>query len=366
MADLGQIDLGPKGLAEDFLITTDQWLTVQVGMARLLYGKRMGLDDADYRDATAIARAWLLDVSLTTSTLVEDLRSYGQAHTNKFADDRGAGNVNQLRADLSDLHGMATAMQQRAQQIFGKLAGLAQSCVSLKNNLIDAQMWTDDLDTQLSTLQSIIEKMEGIWGALASDLNELAAITDIGQLSNIMIKVKDKTALREWQTVVDEANAFLANAVKIPQTPQGFGQNFTGREGNSFSAGLCGDMERSLELGEATGWYVAPSGDSFNYIFAADSWQCLTAERDSNTGFLFPKLGNASDTDNQKWQLVRTGGENDTSLFIVSKANGQCLASEADEDGDAHLLTTHLMDRSFDGHSYDSGVTNLRWEVWSN
>jgi hypothetical protein len=122
-------------------------------------------------------------------------------------------------------------------------------------------------------------------------------------------------------------------------------------------------MENGLQLGGATDWYLMKCSDGSNYILAADSWQCLTAERDRNTGFLYPALRNADGDDNQHWMFVPAtpGGEQ---IFIVSKANGQCLASEADEDGGAHLLTTQLVDRSRDGQSYDSGKANLRWRIW--
>lgn len=360
--DLDKINLGPQDLASAFLISPEQWLRLQVGMARLLYGKRLGLTDGDYEAGRSLAREWLQGAGSQSFLLVERLRDYGSLHTQKFAADRTIGDVSQLRSDISDLHGLASTTQSSAQDVFNALQRMGQEIAALKTQLLEHGMWAADLDTNLDVMQNVIQKMMGLWGALAADLNDLAEATKTLPLSAIMTKVKDGAALREWNTVVGEANSFLANAVQIPSDAHRFGQSFTDDEGNQHGAGLCGDMERGLQLGEATDWYLAKLADNSNYIFAADTWQCLTAVSDSNTGFLYPALENANGENNQRWRIV-PADPGSAHFLIVSQANDQCLASEIDHDG-AHLLTNSLVDRSRDGQSLDSGVANLKWMIW--
>jgi len=294
--------------------------------------------------------------------LVKTIRAYGQSHTQKFAADSSEGNVDQLRRDLAELHNLASGIQTTAQAVFQKMGPLAQQCAALKQQLLEHDMWPYDLDEHLTELQYVIEKMEGVWGALASDLKNLADRTaNVDQLSAVMVKVRDKGVLRAWESVVAEADGFLANAVQIPTTSSSFGQSFTNNEGNQRGASLCGAAETGLELGERTAWYLVPCDGDFFYIFAQDSWQCLAAE-ENDTG-LYPTLHLADGVDSEKWQFVPLANNQ---VLIASKANGQCLASELDEDGDMHLLTTRLVDRSLDSQSYDSGVANLRWFVSSN
>lgn len=364
-SELTNINVGPRALADGFLITPEQWLSLQVGMARFIYGTRLGgLPESDFQQASKIARTWLFDVSPTSLSLVQAIRGYGQAHTQKFAADASEVNVDQLRQDLADLHNMATSIQAQANAVFQKLEPLAQQCAALKEQLIAHQMWDYELDQHLTEMQYVIGKMEGVWGGLASDIQYLAdRTTNLDGLSAILVKVRDKGVLRAWQSVVDEADGFLFNAIQIPTTSSSFGQSFTDNEGSQRGVSLCGAAETGLELGDRTAWYLVPCDKGFFYIFTQDNWQCLTAELNSDLGWLFPTLSVAGGSDHEKWQFVPAANDQ---VLIVSKANGQCLASEQDGDGNIHLLTTHLLDRSRDSQSYDSGVANLRWFVTSN
>ncbi|HSS18782.1 MAG TPA: hypothetical protein VLL54_01660 [Pyrinomonadaceae bacterium] len=360
--DLTNLNVGPRELADGFLVSTEQWLSLQVGMARIIYGKRLGIDEDTYQAAAGIAREWLVNDSPNSLSLVRDIRGYGAAHTQKFADDSSAGNVDQLRRDLTDLHGMASGIQTRAQALFQRLGPLAQSCAALKERLLEHQMWAYDLDEHLGELQYMIEKLEGVWGALASDLQNLADRTaNVDQLSAIMIKVRDKSVLRAWESIVSEADGFLVNSMQIPTKQSFFTQGFGDREGGHHSAGLGGAVETDLQLGYGTPWYLVPCDDGFFYIFAQDSWRCLAADKDSNTGFLYPTLRTADGVDAEKWQLVSLPNGQ---LLIASKVNGLCLASQSDGEGNANLMTTQLVDRSQAIPFNDRGL-NVTWNLGS-
>lgn len=88
----------------------------------------------------------------------------------------------------------------------------AAAIMLLDLGLINSDL--DDIGTKLAAALPTIEKIEGIWSAIASDLTSLATTIDthIAQVPAIIRSLGIDTAIKDWNDVASEANAYRVNA----------------------------------------------------------------------------------------------------------------------------------------------------------
>ena len=111
----------------------------------------------------------------------------------------------------------ATDALKRARDAQNQINELSAELASSANMLVSINMAEAGIRNILEPLEQalpIIQKIQGVWGSIRDDLNQIiTTITDdIGEAEPIIMKLGVKTAVAEWKAVGELADAYRMNA----------------------------------------------------------------------------------------------------------------------------------------------------------
>jgi hypothetical protein len=104
----------------------------------------------------------------------------------------------------------ARADEQQINNFSAQLAADANLMIALNN----AEAGIGNILGPLSTALPIIQKIQGVWGAISDDLNNIISLiaTNIEAVPPIIMGLGVQTAIDDWTKVGEEANAYRLNA----------------------------------------------------------------------------------------------------------------------------------------------------------
>lgn len=189
------------------------------GVVNLEYTKRFG-QMKSYPDLQAATRQWgsvtfpllqRLAQELSKSDIKDLLTRLNAAFNRRKADPGGAQQEFQqtfieLNRKFKELSGLSASVKQQ----FEKLDSASKAAIlEYKSRNFPENQWVS-IGPKLSDVQQAIGLMNGQWGALLADLQDLQRLTANNQLDDIDIEV----GLLTWNDIMLSASGFITN---IPQ-----------------------------------------------------------------------------------------------------------------------------------------------------
>lgn len=138
--------------------------------------------------ATTPTYAWIWPVGTIAAAIVAGI--YGKRATDA---------LDRMHADQDQINNLNAQLQADANLIL---------------NLNIAHTGMTQIASELTNALPIIQKIEGIWGAIANDLTSIGGIiqNDIAQALPIIMNLGVTEAIQAWQSVGNEANDYRVNA----------------------------------------------------------------------------------------------------------------------------------------------------------